>query len=57
MAVPQVTTLLGKMKEHEGAPAVSPAELEAAKAQVAAHGEEVKAAKAVRGRAGGGMRR
>eukprot|EP00198_Chlamydomonas_reinhardtii_P003924 XP_001693260.1 predicted protein [Chlamydomonas reinhardtii] len=42
----RVTTLLGKMKEHEGAPAVSPAELEAAKAQVAAHGEEVKAAKA-----------
>ncbi|KAG2442354.1 hypothetical protein HXX76_002440 [Chlamydomonas incerta] len=42
----QVTTLLSKMKEHEGAPVVSAAEVEAAKAQVAAQGDEVKAAKA-----------
>ncbi len=49
----QVTTLLGKMKEHEGAPVVTAAEVEALKAQVAAQGEEVKTAKAVRRGPGG----
>ncbi|GFR40681.1 hypothetical protein Agub_g1272 [Astrephomene gubernaculifera] len=41
----QVTTLLGKMKEYAGAPAVSAEQVEALKAQVAAQGEAVKAAK------------